>query len=295
MRKLAIFCQSPKGGVGKTTIAKCIVDAARRLRRADGTAFAVAAYDTDPANGTLAKAHGIKDAAGAYAPQANSVDPCAGVAMFDARVSPEKFVDALDGKADMVVFDLPGGYVDLREVLGDIDSLKAEFASEGYDIAVVVAISHVQAAALGVAQCILAWGDGVQLVVAKNLAFATSGEFLFFDGELSHVSGVDQLARAAGAVVMDFPALDPATFALLDAWQIPFSAAPDALNGLGSQLQGWRARRAHIRQFVARADAALANAGLLSLTGALLSGAPVPVAAVVVPAPAPAKAREVRE
>lgn len=289
MGKLAIFCQSPKGGVGKTTIAKCIVDAARRLRRADGSAFSIAAYDTDPANGQLASAHGIKDAAGAYAPQANAVDPCSGVAMFDARVSPEKFVDALDGKADMVVFDLPGGYVDLSEVLGDVDSLKEEFAAEGYDIAVVVAISHVQAAALGVAQCVAAWGGGVQFVVAKNLAFASAREFLFFDGELAHLTGIDKLARDAGAAVMDFPALDPATFALIDAWQIPYSAAAEALNGLGSQLAGWRARRARILQFVAKADASLAAAGLLGIPGALLTGAPTPLSAVAVQTPAPSK------
>ncbi len=264
MQKLAIFSTSHKGGVGKTTLAKALLDALRRERRQDGSPLAIAAYDTDPEIGQLARAYGIRGKDGRYDALANNSMPFHGVAMFDARSDPERFVDALDGRPDAIIFDLPGGLVDLKSVLGDIDSLKAEFESEGFQIVVLMSISHVKASAEGVAKTMALWGPGPRFIVAKNLACAGEDDFIFFDGELAHLVGYPSVALAsAGGIVMQMPALDPVSFSLLDAEEIPFSKAPEHIEASGHELRGWRARRGHIRKFVESCDRAFAAAGLL--------------------------------
>ena len=103
---------SLKGGVGKSTFSRGLVDVAR------SAGIATAAYDADGGVGQLLAHYGQRDANGSLM---RSQDAAKGVDYFDVRdeVAREMLVNVVDAKADLVVIDLPGGSIDaIRTVRG---------------------------------------------------------------------------------------------------------------------------------------------------------------------------------
>lgn len=262
MRKKAIFLASAKGGVGKTMTAKALLGHLRKQTRPDGEPLMVAAFDTDPSIGQLARAYGIKGKDGRYDAAANRLKPTKGVAMFDARVDGERIPDAIDAGADIILVDLPGGLVDMSHVFGDTRTFLAEFEREGYEVIFLLVISQIKASAASVLEAMKIWGAGPRYVVVKNLGFAAADQFLFFDGAYRDQAGdpAGALANAGGSVI-ELPGLDKATFALFDAWETTVEGALDKLEA--EKIEGWRPRRGHLERYLAESDEAFESLRLL--------------------------------
>ncbi|WP_300156197.1 hypothetical protein [Solidesulfovibrio sp.] len=256
--KRAIFIMSQKGGSGKTTFSRALLDHLRY-----GLGLGVAAFDADGQVGQLLQYYGARDGEGRLAaPQ----DPLTGVGVFDLRRREERgtVVDALDLGAQTLLFDFPAGCLgDLTRVVGEggISPVLDEYEREGYRTTVAVVVSNVQTSADNVLAAMAVFRDRVDYVAVKNLFYGKPEDFLFFDG----FTGADgrryggqareALARAGGRLV-EMPALPGREYALCDMYCLGFSEAKahPALR---------RAERAAVGHFQREFGAAIAPAGPL--------------------------------
>lgn len=225
-RKLALFFIGNKGGVGKSKAAKAYIERLRAICRLTGKKMVI--VDADPKVGDTALTYGIKDKAGKYDARLNKIDPFNGCLLVDGRNEAENLGNALNHHADFLVFDFPGGETDPSKIMGNVDALVKEFDMEGYDIAVVNVISFVASSAQGVIPAMREWGIDrglpIKFFVLKNLGLAASDAFIYFDGDqAAEVGDPEDEAEKLGAVVLELPAIDPASFSMLDKKKMPIS------------------------------------------------------------------------
>ena len=224
----AIFILSQKGGSGKSTFSRVLLDHLRLLR-----GLPVAAFDADGQVGQLLQHYGARDARGGLvAPQ----DPLFGVASFDLREAAQRglVLDALDVPASTLLFDFPAGCLgDLGRVVGGgrgMAPLLDAYEAEGVRITVAVVISNVQASTHNVLAAMEAFGDRVDYVVVKNCFYGQPEDFLFFDGftgadGLSYGGQAREALARRGGVVVAMPALPGREYALCDLYSLGFSEA----------------------------------------------------------------------
>ena len=223
MDRYAIFATSPKGGPGKSTFARAILDYYR------SRGVLTAAYDGDDKNQGLSQFYATRRPDGSRDP---IQDPLKGVKLFAGRKIQDRdlLMNLLDTKAERAVIDLRGGGEDdVTEVVGNADRFFQAYQDEGIQPIVVILINHLKATAAGAGAIIRQFGPRPHYVVCKNLAFAASDDFIIFDGlmqdgERLFGRGRELLASVNGTVI-EMPALHPLTYAKLDAWDIPFDEA----------------------------------------------------------------------
>ena len=261
MKKKAFFIVSQKGGVGKTTFSRALLD---YLRRQEGPRSV--AFDADPKIAQLAAAYGLKDGAGEYDPAQNLADPFGGVIVFDVRDEKriELMANALDMNADLLLFDMPGGSIDdMRKLFGNLERFIDEYRSMDYEIIVCMVINHLFASARNIETVLDLWGDDVKYVVVKNLGQAKADEFVFFDGadmSLTKRAGSPaERIKKLGGIVIDMPELPRDTYAMLDADALPFSQAAEA-----SVSSYSRTHRSRIGYWMKDMDAQLEKLGLMA-------------------------------
>ncbi len=257
--KRAIFVCSQKGGAGKTTFARGLLDI---LRCEDQT---VAAYDADGHVGQLFQHHGLRDAAGQLLP---GQDPCVGCGCFDIREEDDRDVllNALATEPPLLLFDLPGGVVgELGKVVDHGAApfgLFSEYRDRGYAVTIVVVMTPVHASVRTVQYSIEAFGETVDYVAVKNLAFGAEDAFVLFDGcnqeglRLPASRGKQALLDHGGRIVT-MPALHPRSYALLDIHSLGYIEAVRS-NGPGSGLPV--ADRARVRRWLQEFDERLTPA-----------------------------------
>lgn len=250
----AILFGGEKGGSGKTTAARLVLD---RLRQRENAK--VAAADGDGAVGQLLQYHGARTAEGRLCdPQ----DPINGVLPFDIRDldSKDRGVETLlQAGADHLLADLPGGALDeLAEMSRrGAAELMREFAQAGYAPTVVLTTTPMFATARALKRIHDTLGDSVNYVVIRNLFFARDrDDFVFLDkGE-----GLRRVLELGG-VDITLPALQPRVYAMLDYHSLTVSAALASDSPLG------RRDRKHVQEWREDVDAQLDEAaGLLGLT-----------------------------
>ncbi|CDI02333.1 hypothetical protein BN873_280019 [Candidatus Competibacter denitrificans Run_A_D11] len=237
MNRRAVFVLSNKGGAGKTTFARGLLD----LYRLE--AKEVAAYDADGKVGQLVQHYGQRDERGALLPLQ---DPKIGCGFFDIRADDDRdvLINALADEPERLLFDLPGGLVgELGKVIdygAAPRGLFDEYWDKGYAITVVIVMTPVLASVRTVQESLEAFGPKVNYVVVKNLAFGPRDSFILFDGtDRDGLRFPSSLGKAAvldaGGVIITMPPLEARSYALLDVFNLTFKEG--ALGqGRGRQL-----------------------------------------------------------
>ena len=225
--KRVIFIASQKGGAGKSTFARALLDQLRAEQ------LSVAAFDADGNVGQLLQYAGSRGERGVLL---HEQDPFQGCGYFDIYDPDERdqIVNALALEAERLLFDLPGGALTpLCQVLdaGDApDGLINEYRHAGYRLTVVVVMTPVLASVRTVQNTIHLFGADVDYIAVRNLAFGDEDAFVLFDGvdddDLKQPpSKGKQALLDGGGQVINLPALAPRTYALLDYYSLGFHAA----------------------------------------------------------------------
>ena len=158
-------------------------------------------------------------------------------------------LNALAGDPPVLLFDLPGGVVgELGKVLDEGDSphgLFDEYRDRGYAITIVVVMTPVKASVRTVQHSIESFGDAVDYLVVKNLAYGAPDAFINFDGcdqdgVRLPVSVGKRFLLDQGGLILEMPALDPRSYAWLDVDDLGFTEAiaaqPSPLRSGGRRL-----------------------------------------------------------
>lgn len=226
-KKTAVLTMSHKGGAGKSTFARGLLDHLRRFGLEK-----ILAMDGQPNVGHLSNFYGLKspqpDGSMKYDPALNREDIFGGVLEFDARSTEiKKLGDILDMNPEFILVDMPGGAVQeaSRAFGGGLNSFVDVYKDEGFDIVVALAVNNLKASSQSLADIVKAWGtDGIRYAAVRNLGVAERDQFHFFDGHRAAEAGSPAaLIKSLGGVVFDMPKLDADTYAYVDAAEVAFS------------------------------------------------------------------------
>jgi hypothetical protein len=207
----AIFTTAPKGGVGKTYLAKLLYDLLPMNHRA------VSAWDLDAATGTFA----IYDEA---------------IKTFDlnsGHSSSSWLDDCYREEVDDVLVDVPGGRIDdLLRTFGDdnVGALVSAVTDAGREFVVINPIGVMIAETVTAQVTLNAFeGTSARIVIVKNGRFGSADDFVIYDGiddsGRRRYGATGALAERVGAETIFLPCLAPRLLAQLDAEQLRFVSA----------------------------------------------------------------------
>lgn len=255
-KRRLILVTGQKGGVGKSTFARALLDLLR------GRGQQVAAYDGDGVTGQLVQHYGERRD-GQLLPEQ---DPLVGVGHYDLRNrrDRERLLESLHGEASVLLHDLPAGALTAITEAVDITGQSAIALVEaaramGYSTTVVIVINPDQASARAVVNSIQAFGDRARYVIVKNLNGCALSDFIVYDGfvdALGQPAGGEarQVARDARAVELMMPEIFRTTALKIDLWSLRFS---DAVHDPRMQIQD----RTRVSQWLYLMERAVVQAG----------------------------------
>lgn len=255
-KRRLILISGQKGGVGKSTFARILLDSLRRRGRS------VAAFDGDGAVGHLLQYYGEKQ----NGKLALSQNPLLGVVSYDLRHrrDRERLLESLHVDASVLLHDLPAGALnsitEAVDVTGQSAVALVDAARQmGYATTVVIVINTDKASARAVETTIEAFGDKARYVVVKNLNGCTLDDFIVYDGFDDAMGrrtggGARRAAQAAKATELVMPEVFRTTSVKLDLWSLRFR---DAVSDPHMHIQD----RTRISQWMAIMDAEIDKAG----------------------------------
>jgi hypothetical protein len=202
MKPPVIICHGDKGGVGKTTVARCLMHWLR------GKSLAACGFDTDARNPDFYRSY-----------RSGGVPLVVDIRQGDAWL---ELVDGVEANADkVVVIDFPAGAGgDLADLGGPFFSALRELDRPLW----IVWVLNRQMACLTALAAALEDLDGVpfKLVVVKNGYFGRSEEFGLFD-----TSDVRRQVDGIGASVFWLPSLLDVVYYAADQSNLPLADLVD--------------------------------------------------------------------
>jgi hypothetical protein len=226
-RRRAVLVVGQKGGTGKSTLARALVDRCRR----DG--ISAAGFDADGSVGQLLQFHGTRTDGQLDVVQ----NPLQGIGYFDLRQERQRdmLLQGIETDAKVVIFDCPGGVLhELARVI-DADGMSARglmetYRDQGFNPTVVLVMTPMMASSRAVSQAIKLFGDGIDYVAVRNLAFGAADEFVLFDSYADAAGKVvggrgKRMLEERNGIVLNMPALQASTYALIDLYSLTFDAA----------------------------------------------------------------------
>lgn len=224
---------APKGGIGKTFVAKLLYD----LLPAHGRK--VAAWDLDASTGTFA----VYDDA---------------IKTFDLHGKHSGYSwldDSASNDIDDVLIDVPGGRIDdLLRTFGDnsVAALVEAVRSTGRELVVITPIGVMIAETVTAQVVINAFaGTPARVIVAKNGRFGDVDDFVIYDGaqfgDERRYGATGDVARSAGAETLFIPCLAPRLLAQIDAERLRLLDA----SGSAGALRLGRLGAARVQMYLA--------------------------------------------
>ena len=255
-KKRLILVTGQKGGVGKSTFSRVLLDCLRRRGKS------VAAFDGDGSVGHLLQYYGDKQNDKLNYEQ----NPHTGVAHYDLRNrrDREHLLQSLHVDASVLLHDMPAGALSSIAEAVDVTGQSAMAMVDaarlmGYATTVVIVINSDQASARAVVTTLKSFGDKAKYVIVKNLNGCTLDDFIVYDGfedALGHRTGGTAKRQAAisGAVEIIMPEIFRCTAVKIDLWSLKFS---DAVTDHRMHIQD----RTRISQWLGLMDAEIEKAG----------------------------------
>jgi hypothetical protein len=255
-KKKLILVSGQKGGVGKSTFSRMLLDSLRWRGRS------VAAFDGDGAVGHLLQYYGSKSKDVLEFDQ----NPLVGVKGYDLRDrrSREILMESLHSDASVLLHDLPAGALCSIEEAVDVTGQSAMALVDaarqmGFSTTVVIVINTDQASARAVLNTIDSFGAKAKYVIVKNLNGCTLEDFIVYDGfdnaMGSRIGGDAALAaRNAKAVELVMPEIYRTTAVKIDLWSLRFR---DAVEDQRLHIQD----KTRIGQWMRLMDAQIDKAG----------------------------------
>lgn len=204
--KLLIFMVSDKGGTGKSTVTRGLVDILNYHK------INYLAYDGDKRNSQLYR-H--------YHNVGNGVNKL----NFSIEGGADELIEAMDRcDAPVMVVDLPGGGVELLEQLNSQTNFLADAADMGYAVTMVSVLSRIKDSVNALRLLMDLTGDSARHIAVKNLYWGDEQKFSLFDGSATKQRLID-----AGGLVITVPDLFDDTYSIIDEHSLSFRAAVDDL------------------------------------------------------------------
>jgi hypothetical protein len=201
--KLLILVTGNKGGVGKTTMARGIVD----ILFSRGVNYQ--AYDCDLDSSQLFRY---------YEKVGNGV----GQLDISGEVGQNQLINEMDRQIHpVVILDLPAGGAKLLANLNFEVNLLAEAAEMGYTVTVVDVISPIKDSVNAVRLSSNLVGSSAKHIIVKNLFWGNEEDFTLFDGSKM----VKPEFLESGGIELNMPKLSAQTYSLIDRYSLPFRTA----------------------------------------------------------------------
>lgn len=251
--KRVVLIAGLKGGEGKSTFARVLIELIRRFL---GGGLAVAAADGDLDVGQTSSFLAERDGQGSPFGEQNVFS---GVVGFDflGEDDARTYATLVAHDAERVVIDLPAG--SMKRVIAptamiDADRFIDQMESLGKRVTIIHILSPMLASLNGLDDVVRAFGDRVDHIAVRNLARGKPDDFVIWAGGNAWPDwtnpgrNVRTRFEAAGGTEIDFPALPAGTYALIDAFQISFADALERFRNdwvHRANLQGWLIKVAH--------------------------------------------------
>lgn len=204
LQKKLIIVTGDKGGTGKSTLSRGLVDIAHHCQ------VDYIAYDSDKRNSQLYRHY-----------QSTS----SGISRLDFSTEDgaDNLIIQMDtGTSPVIIVDLPAGGGELLEKFNSQLGLLCEAQEMGYEMTIVSVMSRVKDSVNALRLLMDFTGDAAQHLAVKNLYWGTEDKFSLFDQ-----SKVKQRLLDAGGLIISMPDMCDATYALIDEHNLTFRAALD--------------------------------------------------------------------
>ena len=229
--KRLVFIYGDKGGVGKSAVARLLLDIYRN------ESIGCQAIDSDTSNADLYRCYkrvgdkGIRIADGE--PDAvERVD-------FTVRGEADYLIDSLGDYKELMLMDLPARSRDaFTSLIRELDLLSVAEES-GYRVTIVHVLGKTRNSVSALKDVVELCGQGANYVVVKNLLFGESHTFSRYDASQTRKKVVEQL----GGIELNLQEMFWTSWDAIEDNDLPFRTAVDAEQTILQRSQRTRAYR----------------------------------------------------
>lgn len=229
--KRLIFIYGDKGGVGKSAVARLLLDIYRT------GSIPCKAIDSDTSNADLYRcykrvgAQAIELADG----EADAVERID----FTVRGEADYLIDSLDEYQSLILVDLPARSRDAFTTFVRELDLLAVAAESGYRVTVVHVLGKTRSSVSALKDVVELCGEGADYVVVKNLLFGEPHTFTRYDASQTRKKVIEQ----SGGVELNLLEMFWTSWDVIEDNDLPFAWAVDAQKTILQRSQRTRAYR----------------------------------------------------